>query len=66
MDNFAERLINERIELAERKNKLKHFVDSDKFYSIDKTQQSLLKIQLNAMETYHEVLMQRINHLRTS
>ena len=50
MSTFIERLIAEETELNERKSKLQTFIESDGFKNIDKEQQSLLKIQFNAME----------------
>ncbi len=60
MSPFLERLIAEETELNEKKSKLSAFVETDNFKSIDKEQQSLLKIQLNAMATYSECLNQRL------
>ncbi len=60
MDEFMKRLINEREELEEKLNKLDIFIGSEKFDSIDQIQQTLLKIQSSAMETYYKCLDQRI------
>ncbi len=60
MSTFIERLIAEETELNERKSKLQTFIESDGFKNIDKEQQSLLKIQFNAMATYSECLNQRM------
>lgn len=60
MSTFIERLLAEETELNEKKAKLETFVETDAFKSIDKEQQSLLKIQLNAMATYSECLNQRL------
>lgn len=60
MSTFLERLIAEETELNEKKSKLGAFIESDGFKNIDKEQQSLLKIQHNAMATYSECLNQRL------
>jgi hypothetical protein len=60
MSTFIERLIAEETELNEKKAKLEAFVGTDAFKNVDKEQQSLLKIQLNAMATYSECLNQRL------
>ena len=60
MSTFLERLLAEETELNEKKAKLKTFIEGEAFKSIDKEQQSLLKIQFNAMATYSECLNQRI------
>lgn len=63
MDAFMERLINEREELDAKMNKLDDFIGSDKFKAIDQVQQSLLKLQSSAMETYYRCLDERIKWL---
>jgi hypothetical protein len=60
MSTFIERLLAEETELNEKKAKLEAFVGTDAFKNVDKEQQSLLKIQLNAMATYSECLNQRL------
>jgi hypothetical protein len=60
MSTFIERLLQEETELNEKKAKLQTFIDSDGFKNVDKEQQSLFKIQLNAMATYSECLNQRL------
>jgi dephospho-CoA kinase len=60
MDNFIERVIQEKSELDEKKVKLEVFKNSDKFNGINAIQRSLLTIQLQAMNTYSECLEQRL------
>lgn len=60
MDNFIERVIQEKSELDEKKAKLKAFKNSDKFNGINAIQRSLLTIQLQAMSVYSECLDQRL------
>ena len=59
MSDFKERLTTEQMELTEKIVKLEDFIMSDKFRSIDPIQQSLLKVQLNAMKTYSQCLIER-------
>lgn len=60
MNDFKERLITERSELYEKKEKLSNFVSGENFKKVTAPQQSLLTIQLSAMETYHHCLVQRL------
>lgn len=60
MSAFIERLLHEETELNEKKAKLEKFINHDEFHNIDKEQQAISKIQLNAMATYSECLNQRI------
>ena len=60
MSTFLERLLAEETELNEKKAKLEAFTGTDAFKNVDKEQQALLKIQLNAMATYSECLNQRL------
>lgn len=60
MSTFIERLLAEETELNEKKAKLETFIESEAFKTVDKEQQSLLKIQLSAMATYSECLNQRL------
>lgn len=62
---FMDRLISEESELGDKLIKLSTFIsDEEKFKSIDKEQQALLRIQQQAMHTYAQCLNQRIIHLQ--
>lgn len=63
MSTFKDRLLEEKAQLDERGNKLETFIKSEKFDSVTKVQQTLLKIQLQAMVTYGQCLMERITWL---
>lgn len=63
MSDFKDRLIDEKIELDKKTEKLESFFDSDTFKGLDKTNQGLLTIQHSAMQTYSECLRQRIINL---
>ena len=60
MENFIVRLFDEKNELHERYVKLKSFLFTEQFDSIDPIQQGLLQIQVSAMETYLKCLNERI------
>jgi hypothetical protein len=63
MSDFKSRLLEEKAQLDERGDKLNSFIVSEKFESIDPIQKSLLKVQLQAMVTYGQCLMERIKVL---
>ena len=44
--------------------KLENFINSIKITKISKTQANLLKVQFQAMRTYHQILRARINDLQ--
>lgn len=61
MSNFKDRLLEEKQQLDERREKLSGFQSSDKFAEIDPVQQTLLNIQAQAMATYSQCLAERIS-----
>ena len=63
MSDFKERLNIEIDELNQKMIKLKEFLTSDKVENIKQVQRDLLKIQLNAMETYLSCLITRVINL---
>lgn len=60
MSTFKERLDEEKAQLNEKLEKLRAFIDSEKFQEIDPVQMTLLNIQIKAMETYSQCLLERI------
>jgi len=60
MSDFKTRLIDEKAQLNERIEKLEAFQKTDAFQGISPIQQSLLNVQLNAMYTYAQILIERI------
>lgn len=60
MSDFKSRLIEEKAQLDERLEKLNAFLNSDGFQNIAAVQQTLLNIQVDAMYTYSQVLLERI------
>lgn len=63
MSTFKERLIEEKAQLSENLGKLRDFIASEKFQEIDSVQMTLLNIQVKAMETYSQCLLERIVRL---
>lgn len=65
MNTFLERLKVEKTELDEKIEKLSAFSNSEKFKDIDSEQQRLLNIQLKIMESYSQILLERLVLLNT-
>lgn len=65
MSTFKDRLIDEKTQLDEKITKLEAFVESENFKKIEAIQMSLLNIQLNAMHTYSQCLLERLVWLET-
>ncbi len=63
MSDFKTRLETEKRELDEKIEKLSAFQSSENFSTIDPVQQTLLNIQLKAMETYSQILLERLVRL---
>ena len=63
MSDFQTRLETEQVDLEDRLNKLDNFLMSEKVKEIDDVQQSLLKIQATAMNTYNQCLKERLERL---
>nr|DAE92615.1 MAG TPA: hypothetical protein [CrAss-like virus sp. ctZ6R2] len=63
MSDFKTRLVEEQVQLEDKLSKLKSFIESDKFESIDDAQRALLKVQANAMSTYNQCLKERLERL---
>lgn len=63
MSDFKDRLLTEKSELDEKIEKLSTFVNSEKIDTIDPKQKQLLNQQLPAMQSYSDILAQRIGLL---
>jgi len=63
MEDFITRLQEEKAQLDDRLGKLSGSIDGGKILTIDTVQQSLLRIQAEAMRTYSECLYQRLQQL---
>lgn len=61
MEDWKERLIEEKNQLTDRINKLQQFVLTDKFDSLPYTDKELLMQQLEAMDNYAYILTQRVD-----
>ncbi len=59
-NELIEKLQVEGKELSEKINNLISFTNGEKFREINHAQQSLLKIQLQAMQTYDQCLRERL------
>ena len=59
-NELIEKLQDEGKELSEKINNLSNFINGDKFKEINHAQQSLLKVQLQAMITYEQCLRERL------
>ena len=63
MNNFSERLINEKRDLQEKLSKLNDFLNTQKFNELSQEQKNLLTIQSKAMDTYLHCLESRLANL---
>ena len=63
MEAFKVRLINEQFDLQEKISKLKPFIESENFKNVDDSQQKLLKEQVEVMERYNDILVERLSLL---
>ena len=63
MSDFKERLTEEHLSLTTRTSKLENFIMGDDFKTLPPVQRSLLKVQLYAMKTYNQCLIERISLL---
>jgi len=63
MSTFIERLVVEKTELDDKLGKLKSFIGSDKFSTVDDVQKSLLQAQSHVMGAYSQILEERIKWL---
>jgi hypothetical protein len=63
MSTFKERLEIEKAELDEKIHKLESFIESENFSKIDSVQRTLLNVQIQAMRTYSQILLERLARL---
>jgi len=61
---FHQRLIAEKDELDEKIKKLQSFLESSVFGAIEPAQQVLLRVQVKAMDTYSQILTERLSLLQ--
>ena len=60
-ETFYDRLIHEKEELSDKVNKLKMFINSEKFKPLSERMQNLMRMQYNAMTIYCDCLVKRQN-----
>lgn len=60
--DYQQRVIDEASELAKKIDKLKPFINSEKFDSVDKQEQILMIQQLGYMTSYLKILKERIDN----
>ncbi len=60
MEPYQERVVTEKVELDNRRAKLKFFMESEKFKIVLAAEQDRMKRQLRIMNEYSEVLRERI------
>lgn len=60
MKPHEERVVKEYEELEDKIQKLETFLDKPMPEDMDQAQYGLLQVQLKAMETYSQILVQRI------
>ena len=63
MSTFRDRLVAESSELNDKIMKLDAFLKTENFNKIKPEQQSLLKVQYLTMQTYGQILFERITWL---
>ncbi len=63
MEAFKVRLVNEQFDLQEKISKLKPFIESENFKNVDDSQQKLLKEQVEVMDRYNNILVERLSLL---
>ena len=63
MDKEMEELTKEQTELVDKINKMDEFIESDEFEKLDNLQKALIRAQYKAMDTYNQILFERIIHL---
>lgn len=64
MSTFKERLMDEKVELDVKIDKLYDFTISDNFKEIEEIQQSLLIVQLQVMKSYSVILDERLIYVK--
>lgn len=63
IDKEMEELTKEQTELVDKINKMDEFIESDEFEKLDNLQKALIRAQYKAMDTYNQILFERIIHL---
>lgn len=61
---IIDKLLKENTEIAGRMNRLEEFMHTEEYGRLSNKEQRLLLIQYNAMQTYADVLLQRIDEIK--
>lgn len=61
MQPYQQRVVNEKSKLDEKIKKLSEFIESNHFARVDQDEQVRMRQQLRAMQTYSDVLYDRID-----
>ena len=61
MEEYQQRVIEEKADIAEKVCKLERFIDESDDHAISQAEQQRLGIQLNVMRAYGLILQQRID-----
>lgn len=61
-DDYKNRVVDEKIELAKKYQKLSRFMFSSAYEGLDISEQDRLKIQLEIMDKYLDILDERIKN----
>ena len=64
MKDYQQRVVDEKIELDEKRQKLTAFYSTPMFHSLPESEQSRLLRQGVAMRTYSEILGERIEEFK--
>ena len=62
MQEFQQRVVDEKTELDLKISKLESFLDTELFRSLDRDEQVRMTQQYVVMKRYSEILQSRINH----
>ena len=61
MEAWQERVLEEKEQLSEKKNKLEEYIHTSQFNDLSNVDSGLLMCQYQAMKTYEEILQTRID-----
>lgn len=64
MKPYQQRVVNEKAELDDRLGKLKTFLETEVFSDLDNDERKRLQLQFLAMNTYSQILGERIAHFK--
>jgi len=62
MQEYQQRVLDEKVELDDKLGRLQKFLDSSTFKTVDPAEQERLKNQAAAMKQYSDILADRLAH----